>query len=111
MEPNNETKQYAHSDDVTLLLVKGKAAQEDTKGYVKKLAQAILQVIQKHGSANLRCVGAAALNNAIKAQIIANGEATTKGMNLASIPSFQTITFDDSGEKTSIVIKVVKLDS
>ena len=58
--------------DETLLLVRG--SQNDKmkdKEYVKKLSIAILQVYSKHESAKLRCVGAAALNNAIKAIIIA----------------------------------------
>ena len=107
---NEDVKEpCVNSDDKTLLLVKGKGVTGETKIYVKKLSQAILQVVTKHEIANLRCVGAAALNNAIKAQIIASGEAMTKGINLASVPSFQTITFDNSGEKTSIVIKIIKI--
>jgi stage V sporulation protein SpoVS len=105
---NNVENIVDTNDDVTLLLVKGKAIQDshEIKSYVKKLSQAIGQVIQKHDVANLRCVGAAALNNAIKSIIIASGEAKTKDINLSFIPNFKTIIFDANNEKTSIVLKV-----
>ena len=52
-----------------LLLVKGSSGltKEESKQYVKKLANAILQVMYKHGSVKLRCVGAGSGNNADKA--------------------------------------------
>ena len=96
-------------NEKALLLIKGKGVQGETKVYVKKVSQAILQVIQKHEFADLRCVGAAALNNAVKSIIVAMGDASIKGMKLACVPNFQTITFEGSGEKTAILVKVVKL--
>jgi stage V sporulation protein SpoVS len=102
-----ERKPFVNSDDQTLLLIKGNIADKDEcKRYIKRTANAILQVIQKHGTAKLRCVGAAALNNGIKAQIIASGDAKTKGIDLICTNSFQTVNFGDSGDKTSIVIDV-----
>ena len=101
---------YVNSDDPTLLLIKGNIAErEDAKKYVKRTANAVFMVVQKHGVARLRCVGAAALNNAIKATIIASGDAKTKGMELSIIPSFQTVDFGDSVEKTAIVLEVFDL--
>ena len=106
-EDKKDRTPYVNSDDQTLLLIKGTIPdRDDAKRYVKRTANAILQVIQKHGLAHLRCVGAAALNNAIKASIIASGDAKTKGMDLVMSPSFQTVTFGDSGEKTAVVLKV-----
>lgn len=93
-----------------LLLIKGNLGdKEDSKSYVKKLSQAMLVVIQKHGSAKLRCVGAAAVNNAVKAEIIASGEAKKKGINLSLVGSFQTVTFGKDDERTAIVLEVIKL--
>jgi len=93
-----------------LLLIKGNFdSKEDAKSYVKKLSQAILVVIQKYGSAKLRCVGAAAINNATKAEIIASGEAKKKGTNLAIIPSFMTVVFGKNDERTAVVLEVIKL--
>jgi len=101
---------YVNSDDPTLLLIKGSIQDRDeAKKYVKRTANAIFQVVQKHNIAHLRCVGAASLNNAIKGLIIASGDAKTKGMDLVASPSFQTVTFGESGEKTSIVLKVFDL--
>lgn len=93
--------------DETLLLVRG--SQNDKmkdKEYVKKLANAVLQVYSKHDSAKLRCVGAAALNNAIKSIIIAKGELDKKGESVLVSPSFTTVSFKGE-EKTGIVLEVV----
>ena len=95
--------------DSNLLLIKGNlGTKEDTKQYVKKVAQAMLVVIQKHGSAALRCVGAASVNNAVKAEIIASGEAKKKGIDLAIVSSFQTVIFRDNDERTAIVLEVIQ---
>ncbi len=94
--------------DETLLLVRG--SQNDKmkdKEYVKKLANAILQVYSKHESAKLRCVGAAALNNAIKSIIIAKGELDKKGTDILVSPSFTTVNFKGE-DKTGIVLEVVQ---
>lgn len=93
--------------DEALLLVRG--SQNDKmkdKEYVKKLANAVLQVYSKHGTARLRCVGAAALNNAIKSLIIAKGELDKKGQSILVSPSFTTVSFKGD-EKTGIVLEIV----
>ena len=96
--------------DETLLLVSGsKGDKGKDKDYVKKLSNAILQVFCKHEAVKLRCVGAASLNNAIKAFIIAKGEAHKKGDSLVLDPSFTTVRFGDE-EKTGIVMEVVSID-
>ena len=93
-------------DDEALLLVSGsKSSKENSKDYVKKLANAILQVFYKHDVARMRCVGAAALNNAVKSFIIAKEEALKKGDELTFDPSFTTVNFNGE-EKTGIVIEV-----
>jgi len=102
-----DDKNRSGNVDETLLLVSGsKGSKEEDKKYVKKLANAILQVYAKHDSAKLRCVGAAALNNAIKSFIIAKGEALKKGEKIFIDPSFTTVTFHGE-EKTGIVIQVI----
>ena len=95
-------------NDETLLLVRG--SQNDKmkdKEYVKKLSNAILQVYSKHETAKLRCVDAAALNNAIKALIIAKGELDKKGESILVSPSFTTVNFKGD-EKTGIVLEVIQ---
>jgi len=94
-------------EDESLLLVSGsKGSKESDKNYVKKLSNAISQVFAKHKKAKLRCVGAASLNNAVKAFIIAKGEAQKKGDALVMDPSFTTVNFNGD-EKTGIVIEIV----
>lgn len=100
-------KAIGNQQDETLLLVSGsKGSKESDKEYVKKLSNAILQVYSKHNSAKLRCVGAASLNNAIKAFIIAKGEAQKKGENFLLDPSFTTVSFKGE-EKTGVVFEVI----
>jgi len=91
----------------SLLLVSGsKGSKGSDKDYVKKLSNAILQVYIKHSTVKLRCVGAASVNNAMKALIIASGEAAKNGDDLLFKPSFTTVDFNGE-EKTGIVIDVV----
>ena len=93
--------------DETLLLVSGsKGDKGRDKDYVKKLSNAILQVFYKHESAQLRCVGAASINNAVKAFIIAKGEAERNGDDLLLDPSFTTVNFGGE-EKTGIIFDIL----
>ena len=93
--------------DVTLLKVKGNIAEADErKRYVKQLSQAVMMVVQKHGKAKMRCIGAAAISNATKAHIIANGEVSKRGELFVCVPSFKTVLFDGTVEKTSIVLEI-----
>jgi stage V sporulation protein SpoVS len=102
--------------DDTILRVNGSRGKDSDKEYVKKLANAVLQTFQKHGVARLRCVGAAALNNADKAVIIASTEAAKKGIELVEKKFFTIVYFPDefapqSGamiEKTGIIKEIVK---
>lgn len=106
-EESQDRTPFVNSDDPTLLLIKGNIDdREDCKKYIKRTANAIFQVVSKHEVAHLRCVGAASLNNAVKALIISIGDAKTKGINLYCVPSFQTVSFGGSGEKTSVVLEV-----
>src|SRR5665213_1278813 len=89
--------------DPALLLVKGKNG--ENKQYIKSLAHAVIIVIGKYGYANLKCVGASAVNNAVKAITISSGEAKTRGLNLVVSSGFQNALFDDV-EKTAILFKV-----
>jgi len=94
------------TDDALLLVSGSRGDKGKDKDYVKKLSNAILQVFYKHDTVHMRCVGAASLNNAIKAFIIAKGEAQKKGDSILLNPSFTTVTFGTE-EKTGIVMEVV----
>ena len=102
-----EVKEKITTDDESLLLVSGsKGSKGNDRDYVKKLSNAILQVFSKHNAVKLRCVGAASLNNAIKAFIIAKGEIKKTGDTLFIDPSFTTVKFKGD-EKTGIILEVI----
>lgn len=101
-----DEKTVETTDDALLLVSGSRGDKGKDKDYVKKLSNAILQVFAKHETAKLRCVGAASLNNAIKAFIIAKGESQKKGESLLLDPSFTTVTFGDE-EKTGIILEVM----
>lgn len=96
-------QQDVFTGDPALLLVKGKNG--ENKQYIKSLAHAVITVLGKYGYANLKCVGASAVNNAVKAVTISSGDAKTKGIDLVFSSGFQNAIFDDV-EKTAIMIKV-----
>ncbi|NJL70133.1 MAG: stage V sporulation protein S [Candidatus Competibacteraceae bacterium] len=75
---------------------------------VKRLANAILTVYGKHGSARLQCVGAAAVNKATKAFIIANNAAKAQGWDeMVLIANYTTVTIDGV-TKVGIIYEIVK---
>ena len=82
--------------DLSLLKVNGGRGRDEDKEYVKKLANAILQTFANHGIVKLRCVGAAAINNADKAIIIAATEASKNGIELVEKKSFTEVVFSDA---------------
>ncbi len=94
-------------DDLTLLKVSGQKG--SNKHDRKKLANALLITLTKHGKAKFRCVGAASLNNAILATAIASEYVKTDGFRLSLIPVFSNATFEDGMEKTCIILEVSKL--
>jgi stage V sporulation protein SpoVS len=104
-----DEKKVETTEDALLLVSGSKGDKGRDKDYVKKLSNAILQVFYKHNAVTLRCVGAASLNNAIKAAIIAKGEAQKRGDSLLIDPSFTTVMFGTE-EKTGIVLEVVSID-
>jgi stage V sporulation protein SpoVS len=89
--------------DPGLLLVKGRNG--ENKQYIKSLSRAVVTVVTKYGYANLKCVGASAINNGLKAITIASGEATQRGVDLWVKPSFQEAMFDNV-EKSAMMLHV-----
>lgn len=104
----DDVKTHVNNSDETLLLVSGsKGTKELDKEYVKKLANAVTQVFAKHETAKMRCVGAGAINNAVKAFIIAKEEANKKDSSLLMSASFTTVDFDGGEKKTGVILEVV----
>jgi stage V sporulation protein SpoVS len=103
VDEKNDGSSPEHEEDPTLLKVKG----DPSKEYVKKLANAALQVFSKHQLVKLRGSGASCVNNAEKAFIIARGELDKKGVELVSRSYFVSIDFDGE-EKTGIVKELIE---
>jgi stage V sporulation protein S len=65
------------------------------------LAGAIAAMIREEGKVEAQLIGAAALNQAIKAVAIARGFLTPSGIDLICIPSFKTLLVDGE-ERTAL---------
>ena len=97
--------------DKTILFVKGICQdREENKEYIKKLADAICSVFDKHDAVRLRYVGAGAGNNADKALIIAMEKIYKDcGEILAYIPKFVSIDFGNN-VMIGIMRDIIKID-
>lgn len=96
------------SFDITLLKIRGNVSDniEESKKYIRKTANAIDTVIGKHGEAKLRCVGAASINNAIKAAAMASQKTQDReGTKLLIEAGFGEADFDGS-MKTAMILTV-----
>ena len=71
------------------------------------VAGAIAGVMRDDGEVEIQTVGAAALNQAIKAIAIARGFLITSGTDLMCVPSFSEIEIDGN-ERTAIKLLVLK---
>lgn len=67
----------------------------------KAVAGALAAVIRQQGAAEIQSVGAAAVNQAIKAIAIARGYVAPNGIDLICIPAFTEIDIDGE-ERTAI---------
>jgi stage V sporulation protein S len=106
-DEKKEVAAFVNVNDPTFLAVKGFIEDKfAAKSYVKNLAQAIVVTYQKHGTVNLRCIGAGAVNHAVKAMIIAFGDSKKKGIDLYFLPSFATVQFESGEDRTAIVFNV-----
>lgn len=75
------------------------------KAYVKKLASAILTVLDKYDEVKLKAVGAPSVNNAVKAFIVAKNMMRDKTFELVCTAEFDTAEFNGS-QKTAIMFTV-----
>ncbi len=70
------------------------------------VAGAIAGVIREEGEVEVQTVGAAALNQAVKAVAIARGFLISSGTDLVCVPSFSDIEIDGN-ERTAIRLLVM----
>ncbi|WP_028592381.1 stage V sporulation protein S [Paenibacillus massiliensis] len=75
------------------------------KSKPSSLAGAVASGIQQNGKVELQAVGAAAVNQALKAVAIARGFVAPNGVNLICVPAFVDVVIDGS-ERTAIKLTV-----
>lgn len=72
---------------------------------VNSVAGAIAAAIRDNGKTQIQVVGAGALNQAVKAVIIARGYLAPEGKDLTMVPSFQTTSINGD-ERTLICLDI-----
>ena len=68
------------------------------------VAGAIAGVVREHHRAEVQAIGAAAVNQAVKALVIATGYLKNDGINVSCVPEFADVTIED---KVRTAIKLV----
>ena len=68
------------------------------------VAGAIAGVIREHKHAGVQAIGASAVNQAVKALILATGYLKNDGINVTYVPEFADVTIED---KVRTAIKLV----
>lgn len=68
------------------------------------VAGAIAGVIREHHRAEVQAIGAGAVNQAVKALVLATGYLRNDGINVSCVPEFADVTIDD---KVRTAIKLV----
>lgn len=71
------------------------------KSKANTVAGAIAGIVREQGSVELQTVGAAALNQGVKAVAIARGFLAPSGMEIVCVPSFSEIEIDGA-QRTAI---------
>lgn len=74
----------------------------------QSVASAIAHAIYEFRTCKVRAVGAGAVNQATKAIAIASGYTAPRGIRIAVIPGFSTITSHD-GDISAIVLTVITI--
>ena len=69
------------------------------------VAGAIAGTYRDHGHAEIQAIGAGAVNQAIKAVVIAKGYLAEEGKNIVFVPSLIEVTIDGE-ERTAVFISV-----
>lgn len=59
------------------------------------VAGAIAGVVREHHRAEVQAIGAGAVNQAVKALVLATGYLRNDGINVSAVPEFADVTIDD----------------
>jgi len=73
----------------------------------RRLAGAIAEDVKKHGSASLQAIGAAAVNQAVKAVITARGFLAPLGVDVVIVPAFGQA--EVNGEPRTVIVMEVRV--
>lgn len=73
---------------------------------VKKVAGAIAEMVREGKEVEIQVIGAGAINQAVKALIVARGFVSTNGFNLSVVPAFVELEID--GEKRTGIKFIVR---
>ena len=76
-----------------------------SKSNPNSVAGALANAFREKGTVEIQAVGAGALNQAIKAVIIARGYVAPMGYNLSIVPSFSDVTINGM-DKTAIKLLI-----
>jgi stage V sporulation protein S len=68
------------------------------------VAGAIAGVVREHKRAEVQAIGAGAVNQAVKALVLATGYLKNDGLDVVCVPEFADVTIDD---KVRTAIKIV----
>lgn len=68
------------------------------------VAGAIAGVVREHQKAIVQAIGAGAVNQAVKALVLATGYLKNDGINVSCVPEFQEVTIED---KVRTAIKLI----
>lgn len=76
-------------------------------GDANRLAGALSHAIYDGKDVTLRAIGAAAVNQGVKAIIIARGHVAPRGINLSVAPGFTSIIMPDDESVTAVLLHVI----
>jgi len=68
------------------------------------VAGAIAGVVREHKRAEVQAIGAGAVNQAVKALVLATGYLKNDGLDIVCVPEFADVTIDD---KVRTAIKII----
>ena len=78
---------------------------KEGKAYIRKLASAILTVLDKYDEVRLKAVGAPSVNNAVKAFIVARSMSKNMDIDLVCTAAFDVADFGGN-QKTAIMLTI-----
>ena len=89
---NKNVKTNNTNESTHIIRVSGKTS-------AKSAAGSLAMVLKDHGFAEILAIGAAAVNQSVKAVAICRGHVAPLGQDIVMIPAFETTSIDDN-EKT-----------